>query len=218
MWIFNDELAAPEEEFNVGVSFSSADRDDQVSMEYDGTYLRYHGASLNDKKTVYKFGNMSWGDLDRYRLIDFGVAYQVVPLRVYNWIMSNATKMARDLGKFNYMVGKWAVIEEPSNPLSSPQDVLMDSVGFSSNGGTYVSIALSGGSRYDSSAMRIDYGEEIEGSSPVVVRSTTAYDGTDGWVNDAFRAVDFGSQPQLVSRRLYEWFVANSGRVSATAE
>ena len=41
------------------------------------------------------------------------------------------------------------------------------------------------------------------------------YDGnTVGWTNNAYRLVDFGTEPQYISEKFYGWFTANATKIA----
>lgn len=147
--------------------------------------------------------DLGWRN-EAYRTVDFGSNEQTVTDKFYIWFCKNAKYVGTETKPIN---GIWIFNEELS---SAP--FLAFSVFFTSNGNNF--------SGFSTSYLNSDY--SLIGFRYYADTSIDAYlyddfnNLTQGWQNEAYRTVDFGSAEQSISDKDYEWIEANAIKQSAS--
>lgn len=154
------------------------------------TDLLYYG---EDTFPVYGDG---W-DEEEARYVDFGKTPQAVSPEFYEWFTSNATKQEYELS------GTW-MFNENTN-LDSNTDIIQQ-INFATAN------PMSSNETWNYTQMKmlstgLFYTKQQDGQDMNVAHhiSSELY-----WGTDIFKSIDFGTEPQSVSKEFYEWFVSNA--------
>jgi len=195
VWVFKDAPDVSTEAigslWEIQINFTSYDTVSGTEYGFSAMYLNADlslGYGSGKAGTYMVFGG--WED-DRCKTVDFGTTPQTVSAEFYTWLTANATEQA----EAKTVSGVWVFKETLEHP--GTQTV---PVSFTSNGQDFKSIAFSGD--YGLLVQYIDLRDLI---APVELE---VYD--EGWTNEAYRTVDFGSTEQEVSDEFYTWLTSNA--------
>lgn len=191
-WVFNEVLNKQRNDVKYDIRFTSnghnfvsmrdLDVKDAMHYYYDEEYgIKAYDADMTP--TWYP---------EAYRTVDFGTTPQAVTVGFYNWLATNATPMTDNAEGDNLVPisGVWVFNET----LNKEDNNVTYNANFSSKGSDYVGIQ-------GNSAGRLCY--VLGGNRMVEVFNPLAW---GVWNDKAYRHVDFGKTPQLVSEDFYKWF------------
>lgn len=182
-WVFNETLnQGTNPNATVSVNYAT-DGDSYRYMDiYDGGII-YSNSGV-DAFIAYNDG---WVD-DAYKIVDFGAGSQLVSKAFYEWFTANATQAP----VVYELSGKW-VFNETLNQGTNPNATV--SVNYTTDGDSYRYMDV-----YDGMIFYSNSGAD----------AFISYN--EGWMDDAYKTVDFGTGSQTVSKAFYEWFTANASK------
>lgn len=182
-WVFNKTLnQGTNPNATVSVNYATDGTSYRYMDIYDGGIIYYNVVA--EAFTVY---NGSWVD-DELRTIDFGKNTQFVSKSFYEWLTANATQAP----VVYELSGKW-VFNETLNKGTNPNATV--SVNYTIDGNSYRYMDV-----YDGMIIYSNSGTD----------AFMSYN--EGWMDDAYKIVDFGTSSQTVSKAFYEWFTANASK------
>ena len=215
-WVFPDYIDTPNpEEMHISQAINFTVGDNSfASMVYELSYIDrpiygwYPYFGYDD----YIVSTYGFTDDIFFEPIDFGSTPQPVSKEFYEWFTANATRQVYELS------GIWVMNNH--NYSSTKCIEFSENIKFTSNGTSYNRLYSA---KYDHNATGA-YGDGFEiwvyhlqfandSLDDNVAYFSTNDNAYNFWDNDAYRTIDFGTEPQSVSKEFYEWFTANATSV-----
>ena len=182
-WVFNETLnQGTTPKVTVSVNYTTDGHSYRYMEIYDGGMIY-----LNNGTDAFIAYNEGWIE-DTYKTVDFGTGSQTVSKAFYEWLTANATQAP----VVYELSGKW-VFNETIDKGTAPNASV--SVNYKSDGDSYRYMEI-----YDGFIMYLNSASD----------AFIAYN--EGWMDDAYKIVDFGTGSQTVTKAFYEWFTANASK------